>query len=301
MKPPARLMRKRLGILLVALILVGAGLWLTLKALRETIPRPQVAGAADLYQSAKVYRKGSFNGTPIAVRGDYLGHPITYTDKSDWEPASTPDYYDKKTYADAIVGFDVVVHWPSLEPHKPSNHMSWLTYRSFKPTEWIGIAAVATLKPELRPPYMADNGLARVIKGQMDRVVRWPFRRIESDGREVLTDLRYELQGLDSTLGLQVAKTVGRDANRPGGGNATHYWTGDLNHIVETAIQCPAGTLPGPASVHTCIHRFEILELGAYVSVEYTENLLPQWRQIETRARDLILSLRVDPNNSPTR
>lgn len=299
---PARTSRRRTWILLAALIGLGGSLWLAASLLRERPPLPQInAQRGDRYPSATVYRKGHLNGTPIAIRGDYLGHPITYTDKSDWEPASSPDYYEKKTYTDAILGFDVVLHWPSMEPHKPSNHDNWLTYRSFRPSEWISIAVVGDLKPEARPPYKTDNGLARVIKGEMEHVVRSPRKRRQSDGQLRQVDLRYELLGYDSALGLNVARTVGRDADKPGVGNDTLFWFGDLAGIVETSIDCPAGILPNPASVHTCTQMFEMLELGAYVSVHYTENLLPQWRQIETRAREFILSLRIDPNNPSTR
>ncbi|WP_428422560.1 hypothetical protein [Methylibium sp.] len=294
--------KKRLWILLAALIGIGVSLWLVSSLLRERLPQSQsVAQQDDLYPSAKVYRKGSLNGIPIAVRGDYLGHPITYTDKSDWEPASSPDYYQKKTYADDMVGFDVVVHWPSMQPHRPSNHSSWLTYRSFKPTEWISISAIGDLKAYQKAPVPVVNRLARNINNDIKRVVDSPYKRIESDGKEVLTDLRYELHGPDQALGLQVAKTVGRDADRPGGGNFTLYWIGDLNTIVETSIRCPAGILRDLTSVHTCTHQFELPELGSFVAVDYTENLLPQWRQIEARAREFVLSLRVDPKNSSIR
>lgn len=293
---------KRLWILLFALIGVGVSLWLASSQQPERPAQSQTTSQQeDLYPSAKVYRKGNLNGTPIAIRADYLGSPITYADKSDWEPASEPDYYEKKNFADAVVGFDVVVHWPTMESHRPSNHPSWLTYRSSKPTEWISVSVVGDLKPEARPPYKADNGLARAIKGHMDDVARSPQKRIGADGQLTQVELHYELFGLDPITGLRVAKAAGRDADRPGGGNYTFYWEGDLANIVRTSIRCPAGVLPNPGSVHTCEHKFELVERGAYVSVRYTENMLPQWREIEARTRELILSLRVDPKNSSIR
>lgn len=294
--------QRRILVFLTALIGIGTSLWLASSLPRGLSPQPRTtAQQEDLYPSAKVNRKGSLNGMPMAIREDYLEFPVSYTDKSPWESASSPDYYQKKGYADAISSFSVVLHWPSMEPHKPSNHTGWLTYRTFKPTDWFSIGIAGDLKPEARPPYTPYNRLARNIRNSMKRVIESPYKRIESDGKEVRADLRYELHGLDRNLGLQVARTVGRDAARPGGGNNTFYWRGDLQHIVETSIRCPAGILPNPSSVHTCVHEFEMLELGAYVTVYYTENLLPQWQQIEAHAREFILSLRVDSKNPSIR
>lgn len=289
-------------IMLVCLVAVAISLWLLFSLLLGRYQHSKSIGPqVDRYPAAMVYRKGNLNGTPLAIRGDYLEFPVTYLDKDPWTAASSPDYYQKKTYVDGIADFAVLVRWPSMEPHKPSNDPSWKLYGQSRATEWIGIAAVGDLKAEARPPYKTDNGLARSIAGRIEGVVKFPSQRVEHDGRVTTMDLHYVLHGLDPALGLQVAKTAGRDADRPGGGNADLYWRGDLQHVVETSISCSRGTRPNPDLAHTCTHAFEMLELGAYVSVYYTVNLLPQWQQIETRAREFILSLRVDPKTTSIR
>ncbi len=262
---------------------------------RQATPPAQQPLSGLLESASKTY-KGNMKGIPISVRGDFLEFPVLYDSQSAWAPISKADKMKIRTYADEISNFTVLVQWPSMQPRKPSNSSSWSSYRSGKASEWISLDAIGDLRAEARPPYREDNGLARITKGRFDDVVRFPQKRVEPDGKPTSVQFTYQLLGVDSALGLEVAATVGRDSTRSGITNNTIYWRGDLNRVVQTLIICPAGKPSKPDLVRTCKHQFEMLELGSYISIYYTENLLPQWETIEKSSRHFISSLRIEPS-----
>jgi hypothetical protein len=245
----------------------------------------------DVFPRGKELRKGNLGGIPIAVRKEYLQFNITYRDKSDWEPLPAPDYYEKKGYGDSIQGLSLDVDWPTMEPHRPSNDESWRAYRARKLSNWMGVIVNADFNPKARPPFMADNPLARILGDWMERLDKYPSKQLGPDGKFVTLDLRKEYRGLDKNLELHVATTIGKDSDKPDLENNTLYWRGDPKSIVETLIRCNLGKPQGKVIVRRCEHHFEMAQFGAHVELYYTDNLLPHWKTLEIDIQNFIASL----------
>jgi hypothetical protein len=78
--------------------------------------------------------------------------------------------------------------------------------------------------------------------------------------------------------------------------NYAIYWQGTPGGVVTTYIKCTRGkNVHGNELAGDCKHSFELKEFKANVQVNYTANLLLQWRSIEEQARRLMLSFRAGP------
>ena len=256
----------RVGLIILAIIGLGVctSLLLSLaeRLLGSETPFSIVINSQD--NSWKVY-KGNLNGVPIVIPGNQIYFPIEYKDTSIWDP-STQNKRQTRTFDDAIRAFSI--QWPDINPRRsevkgaPSDG----TYAS-QIHPWMRIAVTDDSRAP-RPPETPDNGLARVLKGKLERFSERAKTIIDPNDPErsrriKVTDVRYASQGTDHITGLQWAEPVGPGTERFYSWNLALYWQGEKNGIVSDFIRCFNGEIPVPDTVQRCYHRFELLELNA--------------------------------------
>lgn len=235
----------------------------------------------------------------IAIRMDYLYFPVHYSDRDAWKPIGDPNYLENKTYDDPISDLTLYVQWPEFQPRAPSNDQSFLASRaSFEPSDWIFISVVNDYSPP-NPPIVPDNGLARVLRHMLNTLGKSKIRLPGEQESRLYPEIRYKLYGEDPILDLQKALPIGHGTEEAWTGNEALYWRGDSALFVDTLIICGNGALRNKKSDHRCKHKFVLPEMRANVAVTYSINWLPQWKLIEDRAREYLLSLRVNHSEQP--
>jgi len=307
---PPRL--KKPLLLAIALLLIWA-LWLILRA--TLIPylaqrytpesfRMLYGDSSGSFPPKKpgVPRRGQINGVPIAVPLGYMYFPVGYKGKSIWEGRKPGDKKpEDRTFEDAIGSFSIYAHWPDMLPRNPENWLSFIKRDDGGEHSWLLIGVVDDYARNPRPPKSPDNGLARVLRGIIQRLAEHPHQIIdptdpEQKRRIESRELRYEIRGVDAVTGLLWAEPVGLGTGRFHAWNLVLYWQGDMNGSVTDLIECYNGKLPNPKSFQKCEHQYLLPEWGAYVSFDYPRSWLPQWRELKARSRQLVLSFQQTPN-----
>lgn len=311
-------LKRRLLILLVvtmALYFAGILLWIALKPvlIEQGVPETfrLLHGEVQPLRRADEpipIRKGKVNGILIAVPSNYLKYAIEYEDKSIWEVPKPDDKNPNgRTLSDAVSAFTLLVRWPDLAPRNPETEQSFWNRDKPEGQSWLSIGVVSDYATNPRPPTTPDNGLARSVRGILKRLSANGLAKAQ---REIVdpadlrrehhiksTYLRYALRGLDPTTGLQWAEPVGSGSEHFSIWNKTLYWKGDADSIVTDLISCQNGRLLNPTQHHKCDQKYILPEWGSYVSVTYPRVLLPQWREIKMRTRELLLGFQVDPES----
>jgi len=250
-------------------------------------------------------RKGNFNGVPIAVPSNYLEFAFEYKDKSIWEPPKPGDRKPgERTFADAVRAFALLVRWPDLRPRNAETEQSYWDGQKPGGQPWLSIALDDDYARSPRPPATPDNGLARRLRGNLERLsaeglAKVPHYVIDptdpAGKREIRTwDVRYALRGPDPATGLQWAEPTGPGTERFYMWNQALFWQGDMASIVTDLVKCNNGKMPNPRTYQQCSHRYLLPEWSAYVTVRYPRSWLPQWRDIKARSRDLVRSFQTD-------
>ena len=292
------------GVVAAALIMVPAA-WRTLEPhwLRAHSDLPTLAAP---YSGSSALRKGSLNGIPYSIPSNYLEYPVEYLDTSIWSSHKPKVDYENRTYTDAIQDFAIRVHWPDFKPRTMENNRSYLKERYAPvPTAWFTISVDHGYVDAPRPPKTPDNGMARVLRGKLEELSgewqsKYPLKVRDPDtGKNVvLKGVHYEMRGLDRGTRLQSAVPVGPGTEAFATSNDSLYWLGDKNGVVETLITCEHGKINivgVPNAIGSCQHRFDIPEIKAEVTLYYSINWLPHWKEFQDRSRLLILSLRCSP------
>lgn len=240
--------------------------------------------------SEKVYR-GSLNGVPIEIPSSQTYFAVEYKDTSIW--SSSPKERDRvRTFEDEIEAFSL--EWPKNVPSAIDVQETLFNDASASQRySWMRVA-VGDNSMAPRPPETPDNGLARVLRGQVERLGNGSHTIIdpqdpEKDKRIKVTNIHYTFRGVDHTTGLQWAEPVGPGTERFYIWNMTLYWLGDKDSIITNLISCYNGELVNPDSVQRCHHRFELPELSATVSLTYPRSWLPYWRQIRSSTEEYVL------------
>lgn len=264
---------------------------------------------ADSYPVSNTLRKGNLNGTYFAIPSNYLEYPVEYLDTSIWGAKEPEINYENRTYDDAIQEFTVRVHWPDFE-----SHVAWSSRRSLESrqdrgaTEWVSVSVNHGYVNAPRPPLAPDNGMARVLRGRLERLSakRQTERPLEirdaiTGANVIVRGVYYEMRGLDPKTGLQSAVPVGPETETFHGWNNLLYWAGDMNGVVEVLISCYQGKVKiinKPDLIGKCEQHFEIPNIKAEVTLYYPSSLLPQWEELQDRSRQFILSLRHSPSHA---
>ena len=255
----------------------------------------------DLY-SPKLH-VGNMEGVPLAIPSNLLEFAVEYMDKSAWEPKGK-GYYESKTFADPIRNFALYLRWPDLAGRTPETEQSFMqSHTGFGPKDWIGVAVINDYAHNPRPPQTPQNGPARELEGSLSKLseewrTQHPIKIWQrSSGEDILVkDARYELIEHESVTGLHAAIPAGADTKWWFIENDALYWEGDRTKEVSVLIRCPHGVaINNPPAVFKCSHKYILPELGAYVTLRYTRNLLPQWRAMQEKTRHFVLSLRTQP------
>jgi hypothetical protein len=226
------------------------------------------------------YAIGSMNSVKLSIPREYLFFPVEYLGETVWAPRKDKP---KRTYASKIGNFSAYVEWPTMRPRQPDSEASY--YKSFKgESDWL-MVSVQT-REDADPAQeqsrreatkrRVDNGPARVLKGYLFELHRYGAP----------PTVKYEHRGFDEKLRLYSALPMGAGSEYAAGWNEALHWNGDLNGIVDTLIRCQNGVFKSPA-VRKCEHRYELPALDGYAVIRYRQDLLPQWRDIETKTRQL--------------
>lgn len=254
-------------------------------------------------QGRDTLRRGDLNGTPFAIPSNYLVYPIEYLDTSTWDPKKPKIRYKDRSYADAIQEFTVRIHWPTHTPRIVGNSRSfpYSKYHSGT-TEWVSVSVNHGYVNASRPPLTRDNGMARVLRGGLERLsdirqIERPLKvRDANTGADVIVrGVHYEMRRIDPETELQSAIPVGHETDTFHLWNISMYWSGDMNGVVDTLIICHPGKMKivnDPDAVGKCQHHFELEKLKAQVTLYYPISLLTEWSDLQDMSTRFILSLR---------
>ncbi|AKJ96237.1 hypothetical protein TVD_13095 [Thioalkalivibrio versutus] len=296
-------------VVLVAIWLAGSILWSGLArpwlaevgvfdALHEIYGEPP---RLEIQEFSPPIRKANINGVPIAIPSNYLALVgIEYKDQSTWAPRDpdTPKP-DERTFEDEAHAFTLAVRWPDLKPRSPETRTSYWTKGDPDGDPWLQIGLGAYSNPDA---IGRDLGWAPLVRGRIERIEeRTHTRRLpprnptERWGGTEEVRIHYEMRGTDPETGLEWAEPMGPGTERFHAWNLTLHWKGDLDGYVSDMIECYNGQMPRPESRPFCRHRFTLPEWGAWVDFGYPRALLPQWREIRSDVRDLILDFEVAP------
>jgi|GEM_PF-7076175 len=307
---------KRLLLLLGALVvlyLMWVLVWAAIKPqlIKHNVPVAfrQLYGEVPPLPSADLpipIHKGNINGVPIAVPSNYFKFAFAYNDKSIWEPRKPGDKkMEERTFADTVGSFALLVRWPDMKPRSPETEKSFWNHDKPGGDAWLMIGVNSDPVGGPRSSNESRNGLARMLRGMLERlseeglaeVPRYIVDPTDPDGkRRIRTmDVRYVLRGTDPVTGLQWAEPVGPGTERFHAWNMVLYWQGDMDGTVTDLIECYNGKIPNSNSYQKCEHRFGLPEWGASISFDYPRTLLPQWRELKARTRELILGFQVSP------
>ena len=266
-------------------LLWGVGSWIVSKTMVPRLP----------------YRVGNMNGVPVKIPVKSMWRWVEYADKSIWEGRKPGDkQLSERTFDDAIDAFNLYLKWPELRPQRYRGEADPSEYDASEGHPWLLIGINGRFARTPRPPETPQNGLARVLNGKVVRLARnthTVYNPVLKKAERV-KGMVYEFRGGDSVTGLQHAVPVGPGTERLSGSNRILYWRGDRDASVDVLISCATGVSPNPRIFHRCTHEYQLPEMGAYVSVYYTRNWLPQWREIQARTREQILGFRVMPEDS---
>lgn len=223
---------------------------------------------------------GNMNGVKLSIPYGYRQFPMEYEDESVWEPKKEHPF---RTFDSRINNFSIHVQWPTLEPRSPKNEASFLHSSNILGAHgWLVVGINAK---DLRNPSssLPDLGLSGRLRNRLTH----PERSRTPAG------VRHELKGLDPITGLQIAVPVGAGSEKRQMWNDALYWNGDRDQTISTYIECPHGAFSSPDVVGSCHHSFVIQELKSEVAITYKANLLPQWREIQAKTQQLIMSFKV--------
>jgi hypothetical protein len=243
--------------------------------------------------------KGNMNGVPLDIPSNWLfTYPMEYADKSAWEgPKPTDKRLSQRTHADALNTFTLYLRWPDFASSSPALEKTpYAGYGKGGDSEWMLITLSRYYKDTPQPPKTPDNGLARVLRGRIEGLSKNSLRLGNEESPRLHPEIAYALKGVDPATSLNWAVPEGPGTEQFEIWNKALFWGGDLNKNVSPLIVCYHGTIqPGPGQKRICRHEYELPELGAYVTVAYTSNWLPLWRDIQARSREQVLSLRAQP------
>lgn len=158
------------------------------------------------------------------------------------------------------------------------------------------------------PPAVGHNpGFGPVLRGRIKRPAEgMPTRRLQArtpgNPQAGSEEVRhpYAMRGTDGATGLEWVEAVGPGTERFHPRNMVLYWRseprqGAMEGRVTDLIECHNGQMPGPGRHRKCTHHFDMPEWGLKLAISYPRGWLPQWREIKTRLRQLLLGLDAGP------
>lgn len=287
------LIRLWMTVLVIAGVSVGIAYLFHLAEKRWGLETPFTIVSSTQDENERFYR-GSLNGVPIAIPSSQAYFAVEYKDASIW--VSSPKERDRvRTFEDEIDAFSL--QWPKKVPSVIDVQETPVSDASASQIySWMRVAVGDNSKAP-RPPETPDNGLARVLRGKVERLGNGSHTIIdpqdpEEDKRIKVTNIRYAFRGVDHATGLHWAEPVGPGTERFYMWNMTLYWLGDKDSIITNLISCYNGELLNPDSIQRCHHRFDLPELNATVSLTYPRIWLPYWQQIRSSTEEYVLGFR---------
>ncbi|MBP0634946.1 hypothetical protein [Cupriavidus sp. AcVe19-6a] len=294
-------MAKRLGtvcmsvaVALTFIALGGAGLYVYAQE-RHDLPPPGHEKAKQLQGSPFGLPRGAdpiigdLGGVPVSVPLNYT-HLITEYDgdPSVFDPERRNWKAPTRTFASKINSLPLMVHLPDFLPKTPENEASY--YRAKKsveePVEWLHIGVSAG-----RSFYLHEDNLVRGNPYDQKKRI---------DGLSKFRNKRYERQA-EKLYGL-VEYRSDEIVHYPSGPVVKRERLFFFNSYGKDAtfIECNANGEPFEGSRrNVCTHRFSLYpSIKAEVSLQYDARTLGQWMEYERKARELILSFRVQPGNA---
>jgi len=265
---------------IVILIVSGTGFTIMQSLMNKGEFKQNLEKIVHDYNSQKEIpvRIGSLNGIPMAIPANYLEFPVEYVGETIWDPSTQKGNY---TYNTPISNFSVYVKWPSMRPRNILKRADEMPLEI--PNEkngWISVSII--YEPMKLDINYVEYGLTRTLKRYLDHpeaIIRTSMPK----------DVHYRVKGKDAKLGLEYAVPVGPGVEKYHMWNNKLYWV--KNHgKVDTFISCQNGRFYSEKINRKCWHEYFWKEMRAFVNIEYAATLLPQWKSIETKSRDLIIS-----------
>lgn len=260
--------------ILGALLIAGALLWLLSPSQPATISNLGDSWVLKENRNSPVI--GHLGGVPVAIPRPYANFVEYDGDPHFMQPRKGPP--PKRTYQSGLASSGFEIRYPDMAaltdqtaPEKKKETIYTSTWLS------VGIHANSI--------YGGDTALEAYIQGNVFRENPYPPYRYEK-----LPERLFGLTGY-TPIGFDVSKRSGTGASY---GDRNIYFHRNREGTADAYIEC--SNVEHAAA--PCELKFNILpEIRMQVSVHFRKGLLPQWREIQSSVKQVILGFRVDPSH----
>ncbi|QRQ87426.1 hypothetical protein [Cupriavidus oxalaticus] len=230
---------------------------------------------------------GDLGGVPVSVPVNYIHLVTEYDgDPSVFDPERRKWTPPVRTFASKINSLPLMVHLPDFAPRTPENEASY--YRTQKsiaaPIEWLPIGISASTSLNLSDEKLESGNLYDQNK--------------KIEGLSKFRNKRYDLKA-ETIYGLTEYRSeeIVHYPSGPATKKERLFFFTDSGKDV-AFIECNANGEPFEESRrNVCTHRFSLYPaIKAEVSLQYDARTLSQWMEYQRKARELILSFRVQPS-----
>lgn len=220
----------------------------------------------DIDEKVKVY-KGVLGDVTLSIPSVLIKHPVVYVDESIWSKTYDPNSINENSQ---IQSFSLNVTWPLFEPVEKKANDNEMEIM-ITPVSWPVKIALSPL-----------DGLSRYLQRLLDHP--------DIEGVSLLPkEAHYEVKQFNKELQLMNAIPVGPGTEDFFLQNKEIFW--NKNGRVNTLIRCMNGKFKSNKSIRMCEHFFIWSEMRAKVTLYYEKKILVNWKEIENKSRQLILSL----------
>jgi hypothetical protein len=268
-----------LGYLLLFIVLaIGVAQWQRVRLINAALWGFQPAEMAAAQYQSKTLR-ANLGGMPVAIPWyfaeyvEYDGDPGFGEKRKGPRPVRTPE--------SRIASFGFDMRYPDM-----AGLETWAMraerrrkYRAWN-TPWVGVTIISG---EL---YSGDGSIDRLASGQLEPSPNYPqFNYSPRPGR---------FHGLEVYVQSNIDKRTGRPYGEGDGGQDL-FIAREADGHVKAVIKCANRKVPAPP----CQHDFNLEPKAEInVTVNYRRQLLPQWRDIQEKVRQRILSFEIPPGQS---
>lgn len=227
---------------------------------------------------------GKLGGVPVRIPRAYV-RLVEYEGDPHWlEKRQGPP--PTRTFESELNSFGILVHMPTMKPLGEDNQAAY-EKRGFYDLEWIrtGVAAGSTLS---KPERSADDPYQWYVPKLLNHDPLYDY--------EPLAD-NYGLKGWRAVSQRATAyrpALILDESNRGHSMKNHHIYLAYYGNRITSYIRCSSGFASAPGGRKTCYHRFFLLpEMRTEIDISYSPDSLANWREYESKMRELVLSWRV--------
>lgn len=229
---------------------------------------------------------GDLGGVPVAIPREYA-RLVEYDGDPHWlaQRKGPPPVRDNTS---KLVSFGILVHLPTMKPLTKDNEEAYQK-RGRRDVEWLNssISAGSVFykgEDSFPDPYTSD------IPG------REFYKRFDYESVPDMHGMKAWRATREIALDL-----VLDDLNRRHSMSNHHLYFGYEGEKIIALIKCGSGLTSAPGGRNLCSHSFVLWpEIKAEVEMQYSVDILSDWRINQQKMRDLMLSFRMQPAKANT-